>query len=215
MQSHFLPEHLSSPSGVMSFCADVHNWTHLAYESFGFYLSRPQFDRIGARCSSRAFSFSAPGGIFVITRRRKLVDDRRSGHSLQRNALPDSHGHRARSQAERSGSGRPSTLTTPCTARSPTWASRSTPSSPTSCTISRSANGSKRGRRSALLAPPGLSRKRRDLRFVGKPTDEAPFEWRDEIEQVCVEGSFAMTASFTDVQGRVSSAISSKSTTGT
>ncbi|HEY1696987.1 MAG TPA: hypothetical protein VGG39_32735 [Polyangiaceae bacterium] len=44
-----------------------------------------------------------------------------------------------------------------------------------------------------LHAPPGLARKRPDLRFDGELTDEAPAEWRDEIEQVRIEGNVFMT----------------------
>ena len=44
-----------------------------------------------------------------------------------------------------------------------------------------------------LYSPPGLAKKRSDLRFVGELTSDAPPEWRGEIDQVCVEGSFTMT----------------------
>ncbi|HEY3817734.1 MAG TPA: DUF4336 domain-containing protein [Polyangiaceae bacterium] len=44
-----------------------------------------------------------------------------------------------------------------------------------------------------LYAPPGLARKRRDLRFAGELTNEAPVEWTDEIEQVPIEGNVFMT----------------------
>jgi hypothetical protein len=44
-----------------------------------------------------------------------------------------------------------------------------------------------------LYAPPGLAEKRRDLRFVAELTDEAPPEWRDEIEQVRIEGNVLIT----------------------
>ena len=44
-----------------------------------------------------------------------------------------------------------------------------------------------------LFAPPGLAKKRSDLRFTGELTSDAPVEWRGEIDQVCVEGSFVMT----------------------
>ncbi len=44
-----------------------------------------------------------------------------------------------------------------------------------------------------LWAPPGLAKKRADLRFTGALRDEAPLAWRDEIEQVCVAGSVALT----------------------
>ena len=43
------------------------------------------------------------------------------------------------------------------------------------------------------FAPPGLARKRDDVAFAAELTDEAPAAWREEIEQVRVEGSFAMT----------------------
>ena len=41
--------------------------------------------------------------------------------------------------------------------------------------------------------PPGLAKKRSDIDFFAELTDEAPAAWREEIEQVCVGGSFAMT----------------------
>jgi len=44
-----------------------------------------------------------------------------------------------------------------------------------------------------LYAPPGLAKKRRDLAFDGQLGDEAPSEWRGQIDQVCVAGSFALT----------------------
>jgi hypothetical protein len=44
-----------------------------------------------------------------------------------------------------------------------------------------------------LYAPPGLAHKRRDLRFVPELTDEPPPEWREEIDQVRIEGSIFMT----------------------
>jgi hypothetical protein len=44
-----------------------------------------------------------------------------------------------------------------------------------------------------LYAPPGLANKRRDLRFANELTDEAPPEWRDDIEQVRIGGSVYMT----------------------
>lgn len=44
-----------------------------------------------------------------------------------------------------------------------------------------------------LYAPPGLADKRTDLTFAAEITDEAPPAWAGEIDQVCIEGSFAMT----------------------
>jgi hypothetical protein len=44
-----------------------------------------------------------------------------------------------------------------------------------------------------VYAPPGLARRRPDVEFVAELTDEPPPPWKDEIDQVCVEGSFAMT----------------------
>lgn len=44
-----------------------------------------------------------------------------------------------------------------------------------------------------LYAPPGLAQKRSDLHFAEELRDDAPPEWRGEIDQVRVEGSFAMT----------------------
>lgn len=44
-----------------------------------------------------------------------------------------------------------------------------------------------------LYGPPGLANKRRDLRFVAELTDQPPPEWRDEIDQVRIEGSVFMT----------------------
>jgi len=44
-----------------------------------------------------------------------------------------------------------------------------------------------------LYAPPGLAKKRRDLRFVAELTNEPPAEWRSDIDQVRVDGSFALT----------------------
>jgi hypothetical protein len=47
-----------------------------------------------------------------------------------------------------------------------------------------------------LYAPPGLANKRRDLRFIAELTDEPPPEWRDEIDQVLIEGNIFMTEVF-------------------
>ncbi|HEX8793199.1 MAG TPA: DUF4336 domain-containing protein, partial [Polyangiaceae bacterium] len=47
-----------------------------------------------------------------------------------------------------------------------------------------------------LYAPPGLANKRRDLRFVAELTHDAPPEWREEIEQVPIEGNAFMTEVF-------------------
>ncbi|HEY2747800.1 MAG TPA: DUF4336 domain-containing protein [Polyangia bacterium] len=47
-----------------------------------------------------------------------------------------------------------------------------------------------------LYAPPGLARKRRDLRFIGELGDEAPPGWRGEIDQLRIEGSFFLTEVF-------------------
>jgi hypothetical protein len=44
-----------------------------------------------------------------------------------------------------------------------------------------------------LYAPPGLADKRRDLQFTGELTNDAPPEWRDEIEQVAIDGNVFMT----------------------
>jgi hypothetical protein len=44
-----------------------------------------------------------------------------------------------------------------------------------------------------VYAPPGLAKKRPDISFVAELTDESPAAWADEIDQVRVEGSFAMT----------------------
>ncbi|MEZ4408183.1 MAG: DUF4336 domain-containing protein [Polyangiales bacterium] len=44
-----------------------------------------------------------------------------------------------------------------------------------------------------LFAPPGLADKRRDLRFAGELEDRAPAAWEAQIDQVRVEGSFALT----------------------
>jgi hypothetical protein len=44
-----------------------------------------------------------------------------------------------------------------------------------------------------VYAPPGLADKRRDLRFDAELTAEAPREWRDEIDQVPIEGNIFMT----------------------
>lgn len=43
-----------------------------------------------------------------------------------------------------------------------------------------------------LLAPPGLARKRRDLRFDGELGDSAQSGWARDIDQVIFHGSFAM-----------------------
>ena len=43
-----------------------------------------------------------------------------------------------------------------------------------------------------LYAAPGLARKRSDLDFAAELGDEAPAEWRDEIDQVVFRGSFFM-----------------------
>jgi hypothetical protein len=45
-------------------------------------------------------------------------------------------------------------------------------------------------------APPGLREKRRDLRFEAELTDDAPDEWRGELDQLLVRGSFFMTEVF-------------------
>ncbi|HEY1814174.1 MAG TPA: DUF4336 domain-containing protein [Kofleriaceae bacterium] len=42
-------------------------------------------------------------------------------------------------------------------------------------------------------APPGLARKRRDVEFAGELSDEAPPEWRDEIDQLLVPGNLYLT----------------------
>lgn len=42
-------------------------------------------------------------------------------------------------------------------------------------------------------APPGLADKRRDVRFAAELADEAPAEWRDEIDQILVRGNIFMT----------------------
>jgi hypothetical protein len=47
-----------------------------------------------------------------------------------------------------------------------------------------------------LYAPPGLARKRRDLRFSAELDDVPPVAWRGEIDQVRIEGSFFMTEVF-------------------
>jgi hypothetical protein len=47
-----------------------------------------------------------------------------------------------------------------------------------------------------LYAPPGLAQKRRDLRFVADLTDEPPPEWREEIDQVRIEGNVFLTEVF-------------------
>ncbi len=44
-----------------------------------------------------------------------------------------------------------------------------------------------------LYAPPGLASKRRDLHFFADLTNETPAEWREEIDQVRIEGSVFMT----------------------
>jgi hypothetical protein len=44
-----------------------------------------------------------------------------------------------------------------------------------------------------LYAPPGLARKRPDIPFAHELTDDAPAAYRDEIDQIRIEGSFAMT----------------------
>ncbi len=45
-------------------------------------------------------------------------------------------------------------------------------------------------------APPGLARKRGDLRFAALLTDEAPAEWRGEIDQLLIRGNLFMTEVF-------------------
>ena len=47
-----------------------------------------------------------------------------------------------------------------------------------------------------LYAPPGLAKKRRDVRFTAELSDEPPPEWRDDIDQVCIRGSVFMTEVF-------------------
>lgn len=42
-------------------------------------------------------------------------------------------------------------------------------------------------------APPGLAKKRADIHFAGELEDQPAPPWRDAIDQVCVEGSLAMT----------------------
>ncbi|HZL21383.1 MAG TPA: hypothetical protein VFG23_26855 [Polyangia bacterium] len=48
----------------------------------------------------------------------------------------------------------------------------------------------------SLYAPPGLARKRPDLRFSAELEDASPAAWRDEIDQVRIEGSIFMTEVF-------------------
>lgn len=43
-----------------------------------------------------------------------------------------------------------------------------------------------------LFAPPGLARKRPDLRFDGDLSDSAPVGWAADIDQVVFRGSFAL-----------------------
>jgi hypothetical protein len=45
----------------------------------------------------------------------------------------------------------------------------------------------------SLYAPPGLARKRRDLRISAELEDTPPAAWRGEIDQVRIEGSVFMT----------------------
>jgi hypothetical protein len=45
-------------------------------------------------------------------------------------------------------------------------------------------------------APPGLTHKRRDLRFDAELTDQAPTEWRGEVDQILIRGSLFMTEVF-------------------
>lgn len=47
-----------------------------------------------------------------------------------------------------------------------------------------------------LHAPPGLARKRPDLKFAAELGPEAPSEWRDDIEQLPIEGSVVLTEFF-------------------
>src|SRR5579863_4076505 len=47
-----------------------------------------------------------------------------------------------------------------------------------------------------LYAPPGLARKRPDLRFAAVLTEAGPPEWCDEIKQVRIEGNVFMTEVF-------------------
>ena len=47
-----------------------------------------------------------------------------------------------------------------------------------------------------LYAPPGLAKKRPDLSFATTLADEAPLEWRGQIDQVLVEGNVVMTEVF-------------------
>lgn len=44
----------------------------------------------------------------------------------------------------------------------------------------------------ALYAPPGLARKRPDLQFVAKLTEQPPDAWATDIDQAVFRGSFAM-----------------------
>ena len=44
-----------------------------------------------------------------------------------------------------------------------------------------------------LWAPPRLAKKRRDLTFDAELGDDAPAEWRDEIDHAVVRGSVALT----------------------
>ncbi len=48
----------------------------------------------------------------------------------------------------------------------------------------------------SLYAPPGLARKRADLHFTAELGDVPPTEWRQEIDQVLIHGSFFMTEVF-------------------
>ena len=48
----------------------------------------------------------------------------------------------------------------------------------------------------SLYSPPGLARKRRDLRFSAELDDVPPGAWRDEIDQARIEGNIFMTEIF-------------------
>jgi hypothetical protein len=48
----------------------------------------------------------------------------------------------------------------------------------------------------SLYAPPGLARKRRDLKFTAELQDTAPDAWRGQIDQQRIEGNLFMTEVF-------------------